>query len=540
MDLYRFILVDDEEEVRQAIIKKLDWNAIGFEVVGEAANGEEALELCEQLRPDVVMTDIRMPFMDGLTFCRRVKQLLPGIKTAIFSGFDDFQYAKEAIKLEVEEYILKPINAQELEEVFKRIKASLDAEFARSRNLERMRKYYEESLPMMRQQLLLSLLEGHIEAGRISDRLREFELDIEAEEYCVAVLVLSEEEAGAETRMLTYSLQGVVAETLSQDIPCKIIQSLERLVLLFSLRKGVEIRTLTARLAPLFPAAKKLLGLELSIGLGHKCTELYDISRSYFEALDATSYQSYVGPGQCIYIGDINPVTPESDFSGSRYLDEILRQIKVGRGEDLEEAFRTLLQDAKMSGLSRMRYQMLQLDLTAELLGLIKEYGLEKQTDELHALLLDKTTGQFDTIEKMLSFMQDKCEQLRVILLRERKVFTKKLVETARDYITGHFSDSDLSVDTLCSILSVSPAYFSTIFKKETGDSFVGYLTRVRIEKAIEYLCETDDKTYVIAEKVGYLDPNYFSYVFKKKTGTTPSKYRTDRMKGYDKDQKNT
>lgn len=540
MNLYKFILVDDEEEVRQAIIRKLDWASIGFEVVGEAANGEEALELCEQLTPDVVMTDIKMPFMDGLTFCRRVKQLLPGVKTAIFSGFDEFEYAKEAIKLEVEEYILKPINAQELEEIFRRIKAALDLEIAKSRNMERLRHFYEESLPMMRQQLLLDLLEGRIEPSRIEDRLREFEVDIAADEYCVAVLLLNDDDINSENRLFTYSLQSIVTETLSKDIPFTFIQSLERLILLFSLPAGIDIQTITARLNQLFPASKKLLGIQLSIGLGHACTHLHEISRSYFEAMDAIEYENYIGTGHCIYIGDIKPVVADTDFSNARYVDDILRQIKVGRKEDLEGSFRTLLQDAKASKLSRMRHQMLQLDLTTELLKLIKEYQLEKQAADLNGLLLDKSLTQFDSVEKLLYFMLDKCEQLRVLLSRERKVFTKKMVETAQQYIGEHFADSDLSVDTLCNILSVSPAYFSTIFKKETGDSFVAYLTHVRMEKAIEYLSVTDDKTYIIAEKVGYADPNYFSYVFKKKIGCTPSKYRTDRMKGHDADKEDS
>ena len=116
MDLYRIILVDDEEEVRKSIIRKIDWQAVGFTVVGDAENGEDALEKIEALEPDVVLTDIRMPYMDGLTLAEKIRQRYPSMKIVIFSGYDDFDYAKRAIKLNVTEYILKPVNVEELTE----------------------------------------------------------------------------------------------------------------------------------------------------------------------------------------------------------------------------------------------------------------------------------------------------------------------------------------------------------------------------------------------------------------------------------------
>ena len=171
MGLYRVMLVDDEEDVRQAIARKINWEEIGFQVVASAENGQEALELAERLHPDVVMTDIKMPFMDGLTLGRALKKRLKNIKVIIFSGFDEFEYAKEAIKLEAEEYLLKPLNAEELEAVFKRIRENLDREIDQKRNESRLNAYYQESLPIMREQFLIGLLEGRIPDEEI-ERIR--------------------------------------------------------------------------------------------------------------------------------------------------------------------------------------------------------------------------------------------------------------------------------------------------------------------------------------------------------------------------------
>lgn len=122
MGLYKVMLVDDEEAARKAIEKKLKWDELGFQVIATAENGEEALELAEKLQPDVVMTDIKMPFMDGLSLCRKLKESRRDMRIVIFSGFDEFEYAREAIKLDVAEYILKPIDSEELRDVFLRIK----------------------------------------------------------------------------------------------------------------------------------------------------------------------------------------------------------------------------------------------------------------------------------------------------------------------------------------------------------------------------------------------------------------------------------
>ena len=124
--LYRILLVDDEEEVRHAIIQKIPWEELGFQVVGDAENGMDALEKIEQLEPDVVLTDIRMPYMDGLEMAERLREIHPSIKVVLFSGFDDFEYAQKAIKLNIIEYILKPVNAEEMMEILLRIKGTLD------------------------------------------------------------------------------------------------------------------------------------------------------------------------------------------------------------------------------------------------------------------------------------------------------------------------------------------------------------------------------------------------------------------------------
>ena len=162
MDKYKVLLVDDEEEAIEAIRLKLEWETLGFEVIGSANNGVKALELVERLQPDVVITDIKMPYMDGLELARALNEDYQNIHIIIFTGFDEFEYAKEAVHLEIEEYMLKPINSQELSECLKRLKKTLDNEREEKLNVKKLEHYFNASLPMFQTNLFISLIEGRI------------------------------------------------------------------------------------------------------------------------------------------------------------------------------------------------------------------------------------------------------------------------------------------------------------------------------------------------------------------------------------------
>ena len=150
MTTYKVLLVDDEEEVRNAIEQRINWEELGFEVIGKAQNGVKAMEIAEKLQPDVVITDIKMPYMNGLELARNLKEENPGVRILILTGFDEFEYAKEAVHLEIEEYILKPINANELSECLKRLKNVLDKEREEKLNVRKLEQYYTDSLQIGR------------------------------------------------------------------------------------------------------------------------------------------------------------------------------------------------------------------------------------------------------------------------------------------------------------------------------------------------------------------------------------------------------
>ena len=174
MEKYKVLLVDDEAEVIEVIEQRIQWDDLGFTVVGNATNGVKALELVEKLQPDVVITDIKMPYMDGLELSRRLNRDFQNIHIIIFTGFDEFEYAKEAVHLEVEEYILKPVNSVELINIFTKLKIKLDQEISERRSMEKLEHYYTESLPLLQANFCSTLIEGRIHEDELQKYLSDF------------------------------------------------------------------------------------------------------------------------------------------------------------------------------------------------------------------------------------------------------------------------------------------------------------------------------------------------------------------------------
>ena len=309
MELYRVLLVDDEEDIREGISRKMDWLGLGFSLVGEAANGQDALELAESLRPDVILTDIKMPFMDGLELCRILTDRLPAARFVVFSGFDAFEYAKQAIQMNVVEYILKPINADELSAVLRRLKDQLDRERAERRNVELLRSRYMENLPILRELFYANLLDGRIEPGTERERAAHLDIDLQGEEWAVGLAYIGSDRRDA---LSTLSIQNLLEETLTAD-RCKLSLYNDWVAVIVSLTESFTIYDLIRVLDRVCTLAASYLGLTLTVGVGAPCKELSGMARSAAEARTALEYRSMVGRGQVIYIGDLEPDTGESD-----------------------------------------------------------------------------------------------------------------------------------------------------------------------------------------------------------------------------------
>ena len=524
MELYRVLLVDDEEDIREGISRKMDWLGLGFSLVGEAANGQDALELAESLRPDVILTDIKMPFMDGLELCRILTDRLPAARFVVFSGFDAFEYAKQAIQMNVVEYILKPINADELSAVLRRLKDQLDRERAERRNVELLRSRYTENLPVLRELFYANLLDGHIEPGTERERAARLDIDLQGEEWAVGLAYIGSDRRDA---LSTLSIQNLLKETLTAD-RCKLSLYNDWVAVIVSLTESFTIYDLIRVLDRVCTLAASYLGLTLTVGVGAPCKELSGMARSAAEARTALEYRSMVGRGQVIYIGDLEP-------DGGQVLtfeeaDErtLTAAVRLGSEQEVRDAAAALAGKIREANPSAGQYNLFLMELVTHLMKMTRRSGVGVEEVFGTGFSLPIQDSALPSLEELEGWCAERYLRLWTLIRRRQTDSAGQTVEAAKEYIRQHYAESDLSVEKLCAYLHLSSTYFSTLFKRETGTSFTAYVPTVRMEAAAEAIRGTEEKTYLIAQRCGYEDPNYFSYVFKRHFGVTPTKYRSE------------
>lgn len=534
---YSVLLVDDEEDVIRIIMKKLDWESMGLVIIGHAANGVEALEMAEELSPDIVMTDIKMPYMDGLTLCKKLKELSRTIRVIIFSGFDEFEYAKEAIKMEAAEYLLKPVNAVELKEVFERVKNDLDRELDEKRNTDKLRAYYMESLPVLQESFYMALLEGRIAPEQIGRYMDSYQVQLKGPYYVVAVLHISQQSLEEESRMDPFlqavSVRKFAEEQVEDRWRSRVVIYLGDIIMISQMHSREEMLEYTNEMDRLCRMAKKVCNARITAGIGYLCDNLEQLPLSYQGAKQAVSYRVLYGNTRAISISEVEPAEhAELNWEDvySTYIQQIMKKVRIGEGDELEKAISQFTEWLSGEQLSMQKYRIVMMELVAELFRFTASHGLNPENvfggnGDVYGQVL-----QMESAEVLDRWLRRVCANLQNDVVNERQDSTKLFVKNAEEYVKEHFADQDLGVDEVCRKLNVSAAYFSTIFKKETGKTFVRYLTDYRMEKAVNMLMTGNEKTYVIAEKVGYAEPNYFSYVFKKQFGMSPSKYKAERL----------
>lgn len=530
MENYTILLVDDEEEVIQAIMKNIHWESLGFSVIGYACNGVKALEMVEEGQPDVVMTDIKMPYMDGMELAHRIKAEYPATKLLLFTGFDEFEYAKEAVHLEVEEYILKPVNAAELKHVFTQLKVKLDQEISEKRNVEILQKYYMESLPLLQADFYVALIEGRIQEEEIPKYLSDYQLSFPGPFFSCLVIHTSSCQMPADMNplLLSTSVKKQAKEHLAEKWQAKCFSYLDHTILIAQLKQESLISELTDECDRFCKYARRMIGAVVTIGVGQVCSKILELEQSYGSAREAISYRSIYGSSRAINRIEVVPQkVGKSDLANEEDLANLLKIIRLGTQEEVGQAAHKYLDHTFYPEKTLQQYHI---DIM-ELLCALYRFSVN------HDLTSDDFSGDMRSLYNRLLDLEPEafeewlvgiCFSFREMIIHVRNSSTKSFVSRAKEYVHQNYGNEALSLDCICEALGVSNSYFSTIFKKEIGSSFISYLTDYRMDRAASLLIETNEKSYMIAKKVGYSDPNYFSYVFKRRFGVSPSKYRTE------------
>jgi two-component system, response regulator YesN len=525
---YKAFFVEDEIVTREGIRDNVDWRGNGFEFCGEAPDGEMALPLLQTAQPDVLITDIKMPFMDGLELCKIVRERMPWVKIIILSGHDEFEYAQTAINLGVTEYLLKPVTVQDLHRVLHRIAAQIDRERREQEHLDKLKSQVEENRAALRERLLLDLAIGAVSSAEAIEKGHLLGLDLVAGCYLVVVVRIDLRNAADSFDYHEFQrAQQALAEPLEHHLDVLLIKKdVEELVLII---KGSTPENLRDRKDVLLQAIQqqaKTAGCGVAIGCGAVKHRITDIYQSFVEALveaqstsnrDTAPLNSSVGKAELL---KINKPAVES-------------YLRCGVKEDFPDFFDTFIRPLCEAALkSYMVKNYIVMDIVLAAAKFVTDLGgnVDQVVPALDAM--EATLTLIETVEQFREQVQEIL--LGALIYRDSRANNQHslMLQQVHDYIDQHYVDANLSLTEVASQVNLSPSHFSTVFSQETGQTFKEYLTEVRIKRAKELLRSTTLKSFEISYQIGYSDPHYFSYVFRKHTGLTPKEFRLQAQPG--------
>lgn len=504
--MYRLLIVDDERNIRIGLKAMIEREYPSRFSIGLAAGGEEALEMHRAEKADIVVTDIRMPGMDGLELIRKLGELPFPPAVMILSGYDDFQYAKEAIAHKVREYLLKPIVREELFRALNRMIAELRQEEQVARELEALGKYREEQAA---DQLNYILLHPDIPEDEIERRCAKAGLDPAAAPYCVAVVRKEDQPSGTLAQL---------AEAYWKNRQSICFEDKDRNLVVLA---GDETAVTD------FARDVQGKGLRADIGVSLKAAGAAQLKRGYQEAKQALKYAFlHARPGGGVfYYADVRRL-PKPDPIPEELFRRLANLLGTGRKQDIKELWHEIMDlgeikrrdIAYLERLSRMLNEMVidrvfadYGEASVEILKIYKKIGYLYHSETVYGYIHDA--------EALLLRLDDYVKDVKEAHVGHAEM------KAAVDYIREHY-DKPLNMATVSNHVSLNYSYFSETFKQFTGMSFVPYVKKIRIEKAKELLEHSHGKVYEIAAQVGFESVKQFNRVFREHEGISPMEYR--------------
>lgn len=538
MNEIKVFLVEDEMVIRRGIKNSIDWEKEGYIFCGEASDGELAYPMIIKEKPDILITDIRMPFMDGLELCKLVKKELPNIKILILSGYDEFDYAKEAIRLGVTEYLLKPISSGKLLEALNGVSESIRRE---KEDKDLVRKYMEEmreNTEHEKQKFFEQMIAGNLSMADALETGEKYEMNLSARMYN---LLLFRFTLGKENRK---------SGELLGEAEYAIEKLTERLEYVFEFQRGVEgwafllmadnEEQMSERVKELSKDLEEIMKNYSTIayfgGIGQPVARLRELEESFREAERALAARFTMELNQIISVEDIRmaqnvdtlddiEITSFGEIEKTRTMLE--KFLNNGAEDEIDEFVDVYINELPEENLkSVLMRQYIIMDAYIVMMSFCEkiegiEGEMQAQSEELKNSM--KTIQTLEEIKNYIRMLLKKIIGVRDTISGRRY---SDIIEIAKDQIRKTYMSDEISLNTIAAEVGMSPSYFSSIFSKEMGKTFVEYLTEIRMDRAKELLMCSSMKTSEIGYEVGYKDPHYFSYIFKKTQNCTPKEFR--------------
>ena len=543
--MLKIFLAEDEVIVRETIKRMIPWENLGFELVGEAADGEMALPLLLRQKPDLLITDIKMPFMDGLTLAKVAKKEIPGLKVVILSGYDDFNYAKQAINIGVEDYLLKPITKNALIERLTEIRSRYEHEKTQKEYYEKFHREMQAYEKNSSRDFFEALVSGSMDMMEIYRRSEKLGLDIVAEAYNVLIFTMNCEEDFSGQREGYSEWEAESLELLEEFFSENTSAMLFRCnifsygVLIKGQKEtiGENTRSCVSEIQRILD--RKEQKRQWFVAAGEPVERLSQIQKSYYSASRVFS-QRYLYDENILYYDEMTSMEKKNvTEDDSTYLQKVdvnalnpvilQKFLSNGLLEETENFVKDYFYAIGQEPLESLVFRnYVTLNVRFSVMSFLKEIGCDTRTLEQEDTE-DVLSESSKSLENAIAYAEKIISQ--AIALRDQNSGNKNrsILKTAVDFIDSHYMEEDMSLNKAANAANVSANHFSALFSQNMGQTFIEYLTNLRMNKAKEYLRCTSMRSSEIAGEIGYKDAHYFSYLFKKTQGMTPSDYRKAR-----------
>lgn len=535
MEKIKIFLVEDEIVIRNGIKNSIEWEKEGYKFVGEASDGELAYPMILKERPDILITDIRMPFMDGLELSRLVRQELPDIRILILSGYDEFDYAKEAIRLGVTEYLLKPVSASKLLESLKGVSSLIRQEKEERELLKRYAEDMKENTEHEKLKLFGQLISGTLSTAEAIDFGRQYGMNLSAHVYQIILFkIYSDIGVQGYSDLMVDACECL--EEMIGKIPyiCIFQRGIDGWAFLLTAEDEVQMEQKVERLAKrIEQMMESYKGIEYFGGIGSPVMRLRELPKSFSDADHAFSGR-FLSRHSCIMrVNELKNMQEPGDFEVrefgeiERTRESVEKFLNNGTQEEtmrFTEAYMREMPEGNFKSLLMRHYIVM--DVYIVIMSFCEKMGISDEDFQAEAESFKTAIQSIHTAKEMKEYMQKFLS--RAIELRDTVSGRRysDIIEAAKERIEGTYMSEEISLNTVAAGVGMSPSYFSSIFSREMGKTFVEYLTQIRMEKAKELLMCSSMKTSEIGYEVGYKDPHYFSYLFKKTQGCSPKDYR--------------
>ena len=524
--MIKFLIVDDEEIIRRGIRSKITRLIENAEIVGEAADGEEALLMAEKLRPDVIMTDIKMPKLDGLLFIENALSMLPETQFIIFSGHQDFSYAQKALKLGVSDYLLKPVDNDELKSVVYRLIDTIEKRRQHQHYIDSLKERAKDNEIQRKNQALSNLVAG---ANAGPDILKEYQIK-SGEKTAVCVVQISDFGSmftAVNQQLGTFAASNVFEETMSSAFGCRTFQTDESQLHFTGILYGaLDTQTLQKQIRCAVKSVKEWLDINVYVGLGEIHAGVAHANESLSEARTAVEQKIVFSHYEIIAFDDYLGIK-DNDYLLSENKKKLLEALlKSGDSTSAVATVTNIFAELQEKKITRAKIEAVSIEILLILINVLKAL---KQYD--HTDLTNKSIDRFfqdcddyeDYIKRLSARIAQVCEAATRSETDSGRTIIKKIVNLIDEEYYR-----DIKLNDIADEYYINTSYLSQLFLQEMKKNFKQYLCEVRINNAKNLLENTSFPVSRIAELIGYNDRAYFSKAFMKYVGTTPAQYRAE------------